>query len=164
VTGPGAAAATDELSIARVDELRAAFDGAFAEPIAAPVACVDVLAIRVGGVPHAIARAELSALRTDLRVVALPSPAPALLGVATFRTALVPVWDLGLIVHGAPVWPVRWCAILRDESAAFAFDRLDGHLRVAAPLAGIVEHADEIYAVLDVAGALAGLNGAGYGG
>ncbi|HET9621260.1 MAG TPA: hypothetical protein VFP84_07840 [Kofleriaceae bacterium] len=153
-------------SFPRVDDLRAAFDHAFARPIATPVAEVDVLAIRAGGGPCAFPQAAIAAIAaidTALHVVAVPSPAPALRGVATFRGHVVAVWDLGLIVHGAPVEGVRWCAVLGDETTAFAFDRLDGRVRVPAPagaLTGAVELSGTIYPIIDVAGAIAGAQGA----
>lgn len=136
--------------------LRAAFDHAFAEAPVAPVAHAEVLVVHAGGCPCAIARADLAALRVDLTIVAVPSPAPALLGVASFRGELLPVWDLGQLVHGEPVRGRRWCAIVRDESFAFAFDRLDGHLRVPSPLDRAIEHAGICYPLLALDRLLAG--------
>jgi purine-binding chemotaxis protein CheW len=139
-----------------VEQLRAEFDTAFAETPAPGVTTVDVLAIQAGGARCALIRAELAALRTDLRVLALPSPAPALLGITGVRGAIIPVWDLGRLRHGAPVRALRWCAIAAGDAAAFAFDRLDAHLSVPAPLGAEVHHAGAIYPVLDLAGILAG--------
>ena len=143
--------------------LRAAFDRTFAEAPVAPVAQVEVLVLHAGGLPCAIARAELAALRNDLTIVALPSPAPALLGVTSLHGQLLPVWDLGRLVHGEPARGRRWCAIVRDESAAFAFDRLDGYLRVPAPVGGAIEHAGVAHPVVELSGLLAGRKGRVHG-
>jgi purine-binding chemotaxis protein CheW len=148
VTGPDDAALT-------AAELRAAFDAGFAEPAARPVPQVDVLAIHAGGAPYAIARSELAALRVDLVVVDLPSPAPALIGVAAVRGELVAVWDLGRLTHGEPVRARRWCAIARGGRSAVAFDRLDAHLRVPLPLGASLVFDHQAYPVLDLAGVLA---------
>jgi len=145
------------------ETLRAAFDRAFADAPVAPVAPVDLLVLRAGGAPYAVARAQLAALRAGLAVVALPSPAPALLGVTAQRGAVLPVWDLGQLAHGVPVRARKWYAIVRDESAALAFDQLDGYVRVDAPVGAAVEHAGVSYPILDVAGVLAGGKVAAHG-
>jgi purine-binding chemotaxis protein CheW len=53
-----------------------------------------------------------------------------LLGVAGFRGALIPVYDLrallGCSITGAP----RWLALARGVPIAVAFDGMDGHLPV----------------------------------
>ncbi len=141
------------------DQLRQAFDRRFTEAPVARVGPLDVLVVRAGGAPYAIVRAEIAALRTDLGVVSVPSPSPALLGVVAVRGAILPVWDLGRLVHGEPVTGRRWLAIVRGETAVVAIDVLDGHVRVAAPLGDAVQHAGVAYRVLDLAGALAAYRG-----
>ncbi|HEY0193144.1 MAG TPA: hypothetical protein VGC42_18630 [Kofleriaceae bacterium] len=138
------------------DQLRAAFDQSFAAPWPVELPQVDAIAIHAGGGPCAFAQTAIAALRTDLRVTPVASPRAAMLGVTSFRGALIAVWDLGRLLHGAPVERVRWCAVLRDETAAVAFDRLDGRLRVPAPLASVVELGGTIYPVFDLAAAVAG--------
>jgi purine-binding chemotaxis protein CheW len=144
--------------------LRARFDAGFAEPIAAAISELDVIAVYAGGSPCAFAQHTIAGLCTDLHVVALPTSAPALLGAASFRGNVVAVWDLGLLVHGAPTTAVRWCAILADQIHAVAFDRLDGRVRVPAPVGRVIEHAHTLFPVIDlsaaVAGARAGVKGA----
>jgi hypothetical protein len=70
--------------------------------------------------------------------------------VAVVQGAVVPVWDLGLLLHGARVRVLRWCAIVRGDSAAIAFDHLDGYLRIPAPIGATVAHRECAYRVLDV--------------
>ena len=149
--------------IASVDELRAAFDRGFAAPIPTPIPEVDVIAIRAGGGPCAFLQSAIAAIETGLHVVPVPTPSAALRGVATFRGQVVAVWDLGLLVHGAPVEPLRWCAVLGDQTLAVAFDRLDGRVRVPAPAGSIIELSQTIYPIIDLAGTIAGAEGARHG-
>jgi hypothetical protein len=149
--------------IATALELRAAFDRAFAEPPPPAVEHADVLAIRAGGAAHALPQRQLAALRTDLQIVGLPSRARAFLGVAVVHGTILPVWDLGLLVGAGPVRAPRWCAIVRGESAALAFDHLDGYLRVAVPIGVAIAHGDRSYGVVDLAGLLAAQNGMEHG-
>lgn len=144
-------------------ELRAAFDGAFAEAPLAIVPHVDVIAIRAGGEPCAFARTDIAALRTDLDIVALPTRSPSLLGVAQHRGNVIPIWDLGWVLHGVHTRPARWCAVLRDETRAVAFDGFAAHVRAPAPLGAMLEHGGEIYRVLELARELANDKGAAYG-
>ena len=137
-------------------KLRAAFDRSFAEPLPVASPQVDAIAVHAGGGPCAFGQGELAALRTDLHITPLASQSAALIGVASFRGALVPVWDLGLLLHGAPVTQVRWCAVLRDETVAVAFDRLDGRVRAPAPLASVLELDGTIYPVFELAATVAG--------
>jgi len=114
----------------RALELRAAFDGEFAAALPPPEpAHSDYLRIRIGGEPFAIALADIASLHADLRIVALPSRAPELLGVAALRAAVVPIYDAGTafgMQSGAP----RWIAVLRDGQAGFAFESFDGYVRI----------------------------------
>lgn len=151
---PGSAAALG-WNADEVATLRDAFDRSFAEPLREPIVEVDVIAVQAGGGPCAFAQRDIAALRTDLAITPLPSDNPAMRGVASFHGALIAVWDLGLLLHGAPVASLRWCAVVRDETVAVAFDRLDGRLRVPAPLGGVLELAGTIYPVFELAGAIA---------
>ncbi len=136
--------------------LRDAFDRSFAAPLRVPVPVVDAIAVQAGGGPCAFAQGDIAALRTDLHITPVASPHPALRGVASFRGALLAVWDLGLVLHGAPVASLRWCAVLRGETAAVAFDRLDGRVRVPAPLGRVIELDGALYPVFELADAVAG--------
>jgi len=116
----------------RVAQLRNAFDRNFATP-PPPLepARSDFLCIRVGGEPSAIALGDIASLHADLRVVALPSHATELLGVAAIRAAVVPIYDLGVAFGVARTSTARWTVLLRDGLAGFAFDGYDGHARIA---------------------------------
>jgi purine-binding chemotaxis protein CheW len=116
-------------------ELRVAFDQSFAahEREHRLVAQVDVLAIRVADQRYALRLSELQAVHAERKLVSVPAPAPALLGLVGLRGLVVPIYDLRLLL-GHPAGPApRWLALARATSAiGFAFDALDAHLRVPA--------------------------------
>ncbi len=132
----------------RAAELRARFDRGFAEPPhPGAVATVDLLAIRLGGAPYALRLGELAGLFADRAVTPLPTEIPALLGVAGFRGAIVPVYDLRRLLGCAATAPPRWLVVTTQLAVGFGFDGLDGHLRI--PVDAIArgdgaEHAREL--------------------
>lgn len=112
-------------------ELRHAFDRSFAEALpASRPALVDLLAIRVGREPYALRLGEVAALYVDRKVTPVPGGAPALLGIAGFRGAIVPVYDLQLLLGHHADAATRWLAMAADGAAAFAFAGQEGQLRV----------------------------------
>ncbi|GAA2640557.1 hypothetical protein GCM10010399_87680 [Dactylosporangium fulvum] len=127
----------------RLADLREAFDRSFADPPRQEVAGYDdLLAIRVGIQRYALRLTESAGLFQDRPVTRLPGPLPALLGVAGFRGAVVPVYDLAAVfgqpAAGAPAR--RWLVLVTGTPpVALAFDELEGHLRV--PHEQIVEEA-----------------------
>jgi chemotaxis signal transduction protein len=112
--------------------LREAFDRSFAEaPRSATAALEDLLCIRVGEHLHALRVAELSGLFPDMKVMALPTAIAELLGLASLRAAILPIYDLRLMLgYGGEAKP-RWVAIARDMSVGLAFDGFEGHIRVS---------------------------------
>ncbi len=116
----------------RVLELRQAFDHSFSEAPAGESALTEAfLAITVGGDNYALRLAEISGLYVDKKVTHMPSRANDLLGLASFRGALVPVYDLRVLL-GYPAGTVpRWLAMVASQTpVALAFDHFDGHLRL----------------------------------
>ena len=115
-----------------VDDLARAFDADFARPVEARAAAVeDVLAIRIGGDPYALVRSEIAGLLADKPVTPLPGGAPGLLGISGFRGALVPVYDLRVVLGGgAAASPPRWLVTAAAAPVALAFDRFEAVLRV----------------------------------
>ena len=117
-----------------VADLRADFDRSFADPVRRhDEEHVELLAIRAGGRPYALRLSQTSGLFPDRPVTPLPGPLAALLGVAGFSGAIVPVYDLAaLLGHPAPDRP-RWLVLAAGAPAlALAFHELDGHVRVPA--------------------------------
>jgi len=117
---------------ARAAAMREAFDRGFAgAPAAAPGAHEDLLAIRVAGQARALALAEVRAVHVDRRITAVPGPEPALRGLAAFRGAILPVWDLHVLLGASPAERPRWLVVAAGAPVALAFARFEGHLRVA---------------------------------
>lgn len=117
----------------REAELRTAFDRLFAAPSRADVAAkLDLLAIRVGAEPCAIRLSDVTGLFADRSITPVPGGNPALLGIAGFRGALVPVYSLrALLGHSGPQ-AQRWLVVAAAAPLALAFDVFEGHLRAAA--------------------------------
>ncbi len=117
----------------RARAMRSAFDRAFSEPPAYAVASTeDLLAVRIAGDGYALKVSELSGLVSDRKIVALPSRAPHLLGIAGVRGALVPVYALAGVLGYVGTQPApRWLALCgRHDPLALAFEHLEGFLRV----------------------------------
>lgn len=118
----------------RAAALRQSFDQSFAEApggVAAPSHAF--LAVGIGGDNYALRLSDVSELYVDKKVIPLPSHSPDLLGIASFRGALVPIYDLRLLLgYSAGAWP-RWLVLTKyDLSIGLAFDRLDGYLTLTA--------------------------------
>lgn len=147
----------------RAAALRETFDHGFASP-PQPVtgAHEDFLAIRLDDAPYALRLAEITALSTDHKIAAMPGQMASLRGFAGFRGTLLPVYALGPLLGHPTVQPPRWLA--RTASVAFAFTRLDGHLRLSAArilpqhgtapaqrhISGFLQLEDHIRPVLDM--------------
>lgn len=116
----------------RAAELRRAFDQSFADaPSGGNVPTEAFLAIGVGSDNYALRLADISGLHADKKVTPLPSDVPDLLGVASFRGVLVPVYDLRVLLGYAAGPPPRWLVLVMPQTpVALAFDRFDGHLRL----------------------------------
>jgi chemotaxis signal transduction protein len=130
-----------DLATQRLHELRADFDASFRDPARRhDEEHAELLAVRAGGRPYALRLSQTSGLYPDRPVTPLPGPLAALLGVAGFSGAIVPVYDLAaLLGHRIPDRP-RWLVLAAGSPAlAFAFHQLDGHVRV--PAAAIVTEA-----------------------
>jgi len=116
----------------RAAELRRAFDESFAAPLAVVgVATEKMLAIGVGTAPVIVKASDIAGLFAENRIIRLPTQSPSLLGVAGFRRAVLPVYDLRLLLGQAARTIPRWFVVAAAAPVAFAFDTLDGHLHVA---------------------------------
>jgi purine-binding chemotaxis protein CheW len=116
----------------RAAELRLAFDAAFAVPVRLDTTVKeDLLAVRVGTQAFAIRLSEITGLFADKKVTPVPGGHPALRGVAGFRGAIVPVYDLQtLLGHGNAQTP-RWLVVAAAAPVALAFEAFEGQLRVS---------------------------------
>ncbi len=123
-----------ELS-ATAAQLRQAFDRSFAAaPLAAEVAMASFLAVGVGGDAYAIDLADVSGLFADKAITRLPSAAPGFLGLAGFRGAMVPVYDLGVLLGYPAQEAPRWLVLAAAQPVALAFGAFEQHLRLPRAL------------------------------
>jgi purine-binding chemotaxis protein CheW len=118
---------------ARADELRHAFDRSFAEaPRRDTGSLIDLLAVRVAGDAYALRLAEVAGLFVDRVVTPLPTTVPELVGIAGFRAALVPVYDLRALLGYPGGAPPRWMvSTVGDKAVGLLFDLFEHHLRVS---------------------------------
>lgn len=115
----------------RVGGLRAAFDQSFAQaPATQTEPPANLLAISVGGDPYALRLIDVAGLFADKRIAMLPSPMPELLGLGGFRGAILPVYDLAMLLGYPKASAPRWLAAAAAAPAVFAFDGFDGYLSI----------------------------------
>lgn len=112
-------------------DLRAAFDVSFAEARRESEELEDVLAIVVGGLPHAIRMREIASLFVDRAITPLPTRRSDVLGIAGFRGAFVPVFDLAILLGHSPAVTPRWLVVAAAAPIGLAFGGFEQHLRVA---------------------------------
>jgi chemotaxis signal transduction protein len=163
----------------RTAALRYAFDRSFAAPLRINlVSTLDLLAIRVEAEPYAMRLSDIAGLFADRSITAVPTGNPALLGLAGFRGAVVPVYGLGrLLGHSeATTQTPRWLIIAAATPVAFAFDVFDGHQRATAEAIvpqqakthsyapEFIRAGDVIRPVLHLPSVIAALGGADHGG
>jgi purine-binding chemotaxis protein CheW len=123
---------TDRARVTTADELRRTFDRAFAEPPTLDAEPEhDLLAITVGGDRFAIPVLDAAGLFVDKAVTRLPGSLEAVRGLAALRGAMVPVYDLCVLLGYPKMAASRWLLVAARAPVALAFDRFDGHVRVS---------------------------------
>lgn len=127
--------------------LRDAFDASFVVAAAQSDATgrEDFLTIRVAGGPYALALAEIAGVHHGATVVPIAGVAAHLIGIAGFRGAVAPVYDLGMWL-GAPRAPsTPWIVLARAPwPVGFAFERLERHIRPMRDAAAGPPEADAV--------------------
>jgi purine-binding chemotaxis protein CheW len=131
----------------RAAALRRDFDRSFTvAPLGAEAAKLDLLAVQMGTKRFALRLSDIAGLFADKKIVDVPGAGPTLLGIAGFRGAIAPVYDLqkmlGLGAGHAP----RWLVIAAAAPVAFAFEAFEGQLRVS-PAAIRAQTADDAHGV-----------------
>lgn len=116
----------------RAEQLRRAFDQSFEVASHRETTFTeDFLGIRVAEDPYAIRLSEISGLFLDKAITRLPGSASGLVGVAAFRGAIVPVYDLRVLLGYPESGPPRWLALaVAPTPLGLAFDKFEHHLRV----------------------------------
>jgi chemotaxis signal transduction protein len=112
--------------------LKAEFDRSFAAPAGGlDDRGLDFLALGFGNQRWAVALAEVAELHQERKIVPLPTGIPELLGLAAFRGALAPVWDLGQLLGQPKVERHEGLLLVRSPTlVALAFERFEAHLRI----------------------------------
>ena len=121
-------------AVNRARELRRAFDQTFAEvPLPVTQDVTNLLGIRVGGDPFAIRLGEVAGLFADRKIVPLPSPVPELLGVAGFRSGLIPIYSLRGFLGYPPASEIHtFRTVMRISAPIFnTFSRIVEHWALA---------------------------------
>ncbi|HVZ13937.1 MAG TPA: chemotaxis protein CheW [Bauldia sp.] len=126
----------------RARALREAFDRGFAEtPATAMAEQTDLLALSLAGHRFAIRLGEAAGLFADRKVTPAPTAMREFRGIAGVRGALVPVYDLAVLMGYAPAEHLRWLLLAREAPVAFAFDTFDGQLRLDSAV--LAPHQDQ---------------------
>lgn len=141
----------------RAKELRRSFDESFAVAHRRETDVhEDFIAIRLGENPYAIRLREVSGLFDRKVITPLPGSVSGLLGVASFRGTIVPVFDLRALLGHSRGLPPRWVVLLPARSpVSLAFDQFEGHLRLPRNPSGDKERQagrDYVQGVVSVAG------------
>jgi purine-binding chemotaxis protein CheW len=138
----------------RVLALRREFDASFAlEPTRRAEDVEDLLALRVGGDPHALSLVDVAELHVDKKIVPLPSSVPELLGMTAFRNVIAPVYDLGALLGYPHASGWRWLVLLRaHDPVGLAFQSFEGHVRV--PRAEVLSNGSDSAAAKHVRGVI----------
>jgi purine-binding chemotaxis protein CheW len=116
----------------KLRELVRQFDRGFAErPAVRDQGFEDLLALRVGRDAFMIRLRQIAGLFSSRKIVPLPSPLPELLGLASFRATIVPVYDLSALLGRSREIEPRWLVMATELPIALGFSELIGHRRLA---------------------------------
>jgi chemotaxis signal transduction protein len=118
---------------ATAEQLRRAFDAAFADPAAAARRdLVSLLGLRVGGERVAVRVLETAGLVQARKIVPVPSRRAELLGVSGLRGAVVPIYALSRLLGRPDDGEPRWVVLSGgEERVGLAVAALDRHLLVS---------------------------------
>lgn len=116
----------------RAEELRAAFDQAFAlAPVKADDDIEQLLAVRIGGDRFAMRLREVAGVFVDRRITRVRATVPGLIGLAGIRGVALPVYDLGhLLGYPAAEAMPRWIVTLASEPLALTIEEFEGAVHV----------------------------------
>jgi purine-binding chemotaxis protein CheW len=110
------------------------FDRTFADPRRATVEDMEgLLALSVDGDAFAVRLRDVTGLIVDRKIVALPSPISALLGIVGLRNGIAPVYSLDVLLGYATSRDApRWLLLVgAGPLFGLAFEDFDGHRQIA---------------------------------
>ena len=122
----------NEPSAEILGRIREDFDAAFARPISNyERELEDLLAIRIGDRAYALRLDQVVGLHRDRALVKVPTPVPSLLGLASFRGVLAPVYDTGMLLGHGPSESAPWfVAVSAPSLVALAVTEYEAHVRL----------------------------------
>jgi chemotaxis signal transduction protein len=113
----------------RALQMRREFDEAFARPVRTDEAQREkFLTIRAGGQTYAIRLSQIDGLFVDKKITPVPGGHVALLGIAGFRGAILPVYDLPCLLGAPSPQTPRWLTIVKAAPVVLAFDAFEAQL------------------------------------
>lgn len=133
----------NQVDLSRAGDLKHEFDRAFAAlHVAKEDRTEDMLAIMLFGAKYALKLGDVSGIYSNKTIARIPAARPGLLGIAGFRGAILPVYDLGALIGLPASDKPKWLAVVRGGEVAIAFEAFDGHLRVPADTIAANEYKD----------------------
>jgi chemotaxis signal transduction protein len=117
----------------RASAMRVEFDSAFARPPSRPEGSLeDVLALRLRDERCVLRLRDLAGVIAHPLITAVPTLAPALLGVIGSRGSVVAAYDL-CVLRGGPATIPRWLVISAAEpTVGVTFEHFDGYRRITS--------------------------------
>jgi chemotaxis signal transduction protein len=116
----------------RAAALHAVFDCSFAEQAKLEMTRMeDLLAVRVGDDVVAIRLSEIAGVYAGKNLTRVPGCDTALLGIASFRGTIQPVYCIATLLGRTAAASPRWLVVAAGTPIALAFDGFERHLRVA---------------------------------
>lgn len=132
-----------QVTLSRADDLKQEFDRTFAAlHVTKEDRSEDLLAITLFGSKYALKLGDVSGIYSNRKIARIPAARPGLLGIAGFRGAILPVYDLGALIGLPASVKPKWLAVVRAGDVAVAFEAFDGHLRVPAHTIAANEYKD----------------------
>jgi len=146
--------------MAKAEDLRRAFDGAFAAaPAGAPEETDALLRIVAAGERYLVRLSDVLAVHVCRALVPVPATHPGLLGLSAARGQLLPVYALAVLLgRPVPQDPPRWLLVSAGAATAgLAFEGIEGIARL--PAAAVREAAARERRQRHVAGTIADSSG-----
>jgi chemotaxis signal transduction protein len=149
----------------RVAALRAEFDASFAAPSGSGAVALDkFLALRVAGERYAIRLAFVQSVHRDRPIVAIPRSPADFLGVAGFRGALAPVYDLASCLGHRAAPAARWLLLTKSPVVGLAIEGFESYFEATheesadrGAFTGIARAPDGPRPIIDVEAVLAAI-------